>query len=419
MVNAESPQAPPATGEPVRRPPRILFISDIYLPQVGGSITWFHNVYTRFYPGSVTILTKSYPDDAQFDAQHPGIDIRRRSLKRYWFMRPHSLVMYWKLLLWTLWLGWRQKIDVIHAGKNLPEAFIARWAARILRKPYVVYAHGEEITLSCQHSLHQATLKPVYGDAAAVIVNSNFTQQLLRENGICGTHLRRISPGVNVDQFQPGPRDPDLVARFGLVGKIVLLSVGRLTKRKGHDNVVRALPRVLEQIPNLVYIIASDGEEREYLERLVEETGVSESVIFAGQLPYSDLPRLYNTCDIFVMANRQLENGDLEGFGIVFLEASGCGKPVIGGASGGTADAIRDGETGIRINGSSVAEIERAIVALAGDPELCAAMGRAGRAMVCEEYTWDQVAAKIQVLTQEVVEGRVGSTEAAHEAGSL
>ncbi len=398
----------------MKRHPRVLVISEIYLPQIGGSITWLHNSYIRHPDKTVFLLTKKYrgtrdlDQSIESDSTRSGIRrVVRRSFERYWFLRPHSLLMYLNMLVSAMWIVLRHKIDIIHVGKNLPEGYIARIVSKTLRVPYVIYAHGEEITI-CQGDPKLApTIRPVYDDAAAVIANSTFTVETLAKAGVRTEHVTQISPGVDADTFCPAAPDDELVSRLGLEGKVVLLSVGRLTLRKGHDQVISALPRILEAVPNLVYVIASDGEEREHLEELVAKHGVGGAVHFLGAVDVDSLPRLYNTCDIFIMANRELPGGDIEGFGIVFLEANACGKPVIGGASGGTSDAIRHGQSGLRIDGTSIDEIVDAVTTLAADAEKRQAMGTFGRKLVLENYTWDVICARTQAVTRRVIGAEV------------
>ncbi len=163
---------------------------------------------------------------------------------------------------------------------------------------------------------------------------------------------------------------------------------------------------MLRHFPNLVYLIVSDGEERPALEKLAKELEVDQAVRFVGEVSARDLPRYYNACDIFILANRTLPNGEFEGFGIVFLEASACAKPVIAGKSGGTADPVRHGWNGLRVDGSQPEEIAQAILGLAEDPARRAAMGSAGRELVESQYRWEQVTERILTLSRDVVGAR-------------
>ena len=400
----------------MNRAPRILVISDRYLPEIGGSITWLHNVYMRHPAGTVWILTQDYPDAADFDGQHKNLSFTRRFLRRYSFLKPESLLIYLKLFLSALWIVLCRRIDIIHVGKNVPEGYVARLVSKFTGVPYVVYAHGEEITVCSKDPTLRKTLGPVYNDAAAVIANSRFTAGVLADAGIREDHVAQISPGYDPQTYNPGEADAELVAQHGLAGKTVLLSVGRLQLRKGHSYVLKALPEVLKTVPDLVYVIASDGEEWDELHRLVDELNLHEAVRFLGRVDEGDLPKLYRLCDVFIMANRELDNGDVEGFGIVFVEAGACGKPVIAGDSGGTSDPVRHGENGLRIDASRSENIRAAILELAADPERREAMGEAGKRIARQEYTWDIVTEKIQAVTARVLAGGSSDNRASVEA---
>lgn len=386
--------------------PRTLLISDRYLPDIGGSFTWFDNVYRRHRAGSVWIVTNRYPNAGDVDANFPQIRMVRTTLKRYRFLKPESLLLYMKLLFWCSWVILRHRIQVIHASKNMPEGYMARILSRIWRVPYVVYAHGEEITVFMRNPKLAPHQPKIYGDAAAVIANSGFTAGLVKDLGVPEDRIARISPGVDPDVFAPAPPSAAMRQKYGLdAGKIHVLTVGRLQRRKGHDRVIEAMPEILRQAPNVVYVIAGDGEERSSLEALARATGVAEHVRFLGRVPQEDLPALYNTCDLFLMANRTMPDGDVEGFGIVFLEAGACLRPAIAGNSGGTADAVEDGVNGFQVDGESLASISTAVVRLALDPALRQRMGEAGRKKVLERYTWDGITERIVAVSKGVVHG--------------
>jgi phosphatidylinositol alpha-1,6-mannosyltransferase len=386
-----------------RRGARVLLITDRYAPEVGGSIVWFENVYRRYPQGTVAIVTQAYPDDDRIDEATPGVRVYRTRLRRYRFLKPESLLLYAKLFFWSAFAILRHRVQVIYAGKVLPEGLIARLCGKLFRIPYVVYAHGEEITVFGRNPKLRRHLPRVYGGAARVIVNSDFTRRELEE--LCGATVRavKISPGVDERVFRAGPRDAAIVSHLRLEGKIVLLSVGRLQKRKGHDHILLALPGILRQVPDLAYVILSTGEEEARLKDLARDLGIADHVRFVGEVAFQGLPRYYNTADIFILANRQLEDGDVEGFGIVFLEASACKRPVIAGASGGTGDAVREGVSGYRIDAANVAEIERAVVTLARDAKLREQFGEAGRQVVEGEYTWEKVVEKTLEVDAELV----------------
>jgi phosphatidylinositol alpha-1,6-mannosyltransferase len=212
-----------------------------------------------------------------------------------------------------------------------------------------------------------------------VVAVSEFTRQALIETmGVAPERIELIVNGVDAERFRPGPKPPALLARYGLEGKRVLLTVGRLVERKGIDTTLRALPAILERVPDACYLIVGTGEYLPRLEALVAELGLGEQVIFAGRVPRDELVAHYQLCDLFVMPNRELANHDTEGFGLVFLEANACGKAVVSGMAGGVVEAVRHGETGLNVDGTDVDAVATAITGLLLDDDRRQAMAQRG-----------------------------------------
>jgi phosphatidylinositol alpha-1,6-mannosyltransferase len=178
--------------------------------------------------------------------------------------------------------------------------------------------------------------------------------------------------------------------RHNLGRSPVLLTVGRLQRRKGQDMAIQALPRIMKKFPDVKYMIVGSGEEYASLQRLAQDVGVRDRVIFVGRIADGEQAAYYAACDVFLMPNRQIGE-DIEGFGIVFLEAGAAGKPVIGGTSGGTGEAILDEVTGLRVNGENIQEIATAVVELLANPAKARAMGECGRRRVETEFSWESV----------------------------
>jgi phosphatidylinositol alpha-1,6-mannosyltransferase len=191
----------------------------------------------------------------------------------------------------------------------------------------------------------------------------------------------------------------------------IILSVGNLVSRKGHDMVIRALPRLLDIMGDVTYLIVGDGPHRAELEALALALGVRERVAFAGRVPDEDLPDIYALCDAFVLPSReQLDSCDVEGFGMVFLEANASGKPVVAGRSGGIGDAVLDGETGLLVDPLDPDCIASSIGKLLANPQLASRMGEQGRERAVREFSWPAVAARLRGILRQVVQ----ATSAAH-----
>ncbi len=208
---------------------------------------------------------------------------------------------------------------------------------------------------------------------------------------------------MNFDEFHPQPVRRDLIERYGLEGKKVLLTVARLVPRKGHKIVLDALPQVMREVPNLKYLIAGDGPEKARLQEQARQLGIQDAVIFVGDVAHHEVCDYYNLCDAFIMANRLEAGGDVESFGMVFTEANATGKPVIGGRSGGTAEAVLDGKTGFLVDPESAEEIAERLLLLLKNEHLCGRMGAAGLDRVRTEFNWSTRADALHAITAELV----------------
>lgn len=377
---------------------RYLMLTELFLPTKGGTAVWFDEVYRRLGGKEVHIVTADVPGGREYDVGHPN-SVHRLNLRRMSWLRPESLGMYMKFFGRSLWLGLTNRFDAIHAGRALPEGIVAWLVARLTSRPVAIYAHGEELTGWGKGNKYKAMCFALR-HADKVIANSDFTRDMLIGMGIKAVNIELIHPGVDTERFRPGLPFQDLRDRLGLQpGARLILSVGRLSRRKGFDTVIRCLPNLLKAGLDVHYAIIGIGEDEAYLDALTGEIAVGDHVHRLGHVPMDDLPRWYNACDVFVLANRQV-GGDTEGFGIVFLEAAACGKAAIAGAAGGTGSAVLDGETGVRVDGDSPAAVEAALHDILTDHDRRATMGKTGLARVRESLDWQSVAVKTRACLQ-------------------
>lgn len=379
---------------------RTLLISELFPPRVGGSATWFYQVYRHYPPGEAVVLTDYQPGDETVD-KGLSLSIYRVPMQmRDWgFLNLRSARQYLRLALTATRLAREHGSQMIHCGRAITEGVIGYLLLRLTRLPYCVYAHGEEIGGACSSRQLTLLMRCAYRFAHRIVANSNNTRGLLRALGVPDRKIILIHPGVDVDRFRPCDDVSRTRTRLGLDGARVLLSVGRLQRRKGHDMVLRSLPTIAAVLPDIRYVIVGTGEEEARLHHLAQELNTAHRVEFRTAVSDEELPNYYGACDLFVMPNREEPDHDIEGFGIVFLEANACGKVVIGGKSGGTADAIVNGETGLRVDGESPQAIAEAVIDLLRNPERAASMGRKGRDRVVQHFNWDRIAAQTQRLT--------------------
>ncbi len=342
---------------------RYLILTELFLPTKGGTAVWFDEVYRRLGGKGIHILTAQVPGSEAHDKNHPNT-IHRLDLARHPWIRPSSLPAYLRLFFRGLRLGLNHDFEAVHAGRVLPEGLVAWAIARLIRRPVVIYAHGEEITTWRRSPRRLKAMTFAYRHADKIIANSDFTRGELIKLGVSAGRITIIHPGVDLERFHPDYETADLRASIGLgAEQRLILSVGRLSRRKGFDQVIAALPSLLARGLDVHHALIGIGEDREYLELRARQHGVSERVHFLGHVDAAELPRWYCAADVFAMPNREID-GDTEGFGMVFIEAAACGTPSVAGLAGGTASAVLDGQTGLRIDGESGQAVADALLAL-------------------------------------------------------
>jgi phosphatidylinositol alpha-1,6-mannosyltransferase len=376
-----------------------LLVASTFPPIRGGSAVVYENLCSYMPRGSMRVLTASRNHLGNSEVagwrdqdRRAAFPVDRIDLLRPLMMPPPSsmleslyrfvfldLPLFGRIFFHAARIVRRHRVNVVCIG----ELVTLGWLGPILRKLFkcrlIIYVHGEEITTTTSGRLYGKSRKRYLAAADKVVAVSSFTcNALSREMGLRPDRVFLIENGVDTRRFFPGERDAGIIARHGLEGKKILLTVGRLVPRKGMDMAIRAMPLVLKERPDVHYLMVGDGEYRPYLERLVTELGLEQHVTFAGAVGEDELVRYYRSCDIFAMPNRTMPDGDTEGFGLVFLEANACGKPVIGGLAGGAVEAVKDGQTGFLVDGNEPSAIARAVLALVESPETAARMGAAG-----------------------------------------
>ena len=375
---------------------RLLVLTELFLPTKGGTAIWAAEVYKRLGDKEIHIVTADVPGASDIDAVHPNT-IHRINLKRVPWLRPESLAMYARLFFKSLALALTHRFNAIHAFRALPEGLVAWAVARLTFRPVAIYAHGEELTSWGRGNKYRA-MRFALRHADRVIANSEFTRDELLKTGVGKDKITLIYPGVDIKRFRPGLPCDDLREVIGLQPEEkLILSVGRLQRRKGFDMVIRSLPELLGQRIDVHYALIGIGEDTQYLKDLAQELGVADRVHLLGHVPADDLPRWYNACDIFAMPNREID-GDTEGFGMVFIEAAACGKPAIAGEAGGTGSAIVNEVTGLRVPGDSQGKVNAALSRLLQEKDLARQWGANGHARANREYDWDVVADKTRLL---------------------
>lgn len=368
---------------------RILLVSEVFPPENGGSGRWFWEVYRRLPRESVFVLADEYPGHAEFDRTHDiRIERARMGVPDWGILSPGSMRDYWKLFHQIRRIVRREGITHMHCARSVAEGSLGWMLNRYCGLSYLCYVHGEEMRAAASSRQLTWMTKRALRRASLFIANSQNTVRLLTDEwGVPEEMIRILNPGVDASKFVPVVRNMADRNRFGWGDRNVVLTVGRLTRRKGHDMMIRALPIILQHIPDLLYVIVGNGEDRGHLVQLVSDAGLENAVQFMGEIGDGDLVRCYQQCDLFALPNREYE-GDFEGFGMVLLEAQACGKPVVAGDSGGTAETMRIPETGRVVCCDGPNALAGVIVELLRDRELISRMGLAGREWVMNRFDW-------------------------------
>ena len=371
-----------------------LFITNDFGPRAGGIETFVHGLIERLPKGSVIVYTSAQPNAASFDnkwLQDFGVEVIRDRSKIL-LPTPRVIKACQKLIR-------NRKLSKVAFGAAAPLGIMARAMRRAGARKIVTLTHGHEVWWAKVPPFSLA-MRFMSKNIDAIAYLGDYTRgeisKALRKDDV--SKLVQIAPGIDVEHFIP--TDSSILrAELGLTDKSVIISVGRLVHRKGQDKLIAALPAIKAAIPNVHLVLVGVGPHQDYLEKLAAKLQVADCVTFIGRINYAELPKYICVGDIFAMPSRSRFFGlEVEGLGIVYLEASACGLPVVGGKSGGAPDAVLVGETGVVVDGTNTFEIAEACIELLNNPELCALMGANGRAWIIENWRWEIWATKYAAL---------------------
>ena len=371
-----------------------LFITNDFGPRAGGIETFVHGLIERLPRGSVIVYTSAQPESDKFDAKwlsEFGVEVVRD--------RSKILLPTPRVIKACQELVKSRKLTRVAFGAAAPLGIMARSMRSAGAEKIVALTHGHEVWWAKVPPFSFA-IKFMSKNIDAITYLGDYTRgeisKAIRKNDV--SKLVQIAPGIDVDHFVPTDSS-ELRAQLGLADKAVIISVGRLVHRKGQDKLISALPAIRAAVPNVHLVLVGVGPHQKFLENLVAKLNVADCVTFIGRINYSELPKYICVGDIFAMPSRSRFFGlEVEGLGIVYLEASACGLPVVGGKSGGAPDAVLVGETGVVVDGTNASEIAEACIELLNNPELCALMGATGRAWIIENWRWEIWATKYAEL---------------------
>ncbi|MEV7235179.1 glycosyltransferase family 4 protein [Streptomyces sp. NPDC051020] len=377
---------------------KTLIVTNDFPPRPGGIQAFLHNMALRLDPGRLVVYASTWkrsPEGvaatAAFDAEQPFTVVRdpttmllptpRVTRRAVQLLREHDCTSVW-------------------FGAAAPLGLMAPALRRAGARRLVATTHGHEAGWA-QLPASRQLLRRIGEGTDTITYLGEYTRSRIAGalTPEAAGRMVQLPPGVNEKTFHPDSGGDRIRARLGLSDRPVVVCVSRLVPRKGQDTLILAMPAILAREPDAVLLIVGGGPYAKQLEKLAAETGVADSVRFTGPVPWEELPAHFGAGDVFAMPCRTRRGGlDVEGLGIVYLEASATGLPVVAGDSGGAPDAVLDGETGWVVRGGSVEETADRVATLLGDPELCRRMGERGRAWVEEKWRWDLLAEHLKAL---------------------
>jgi phosphatidylinositol alpha-1,6-mannosyltransferase len=365
---------------------QILCITNDFGPRAGGIETFVIGLLERLPKNSVVVYTSSQAGSDEFDKAWLdiyGVEVIRDTSK---------------VLLPSLRVGRavrklakERSISTVFFGAAAPLGLLSQGLRRAGVKRIVALTHGHEVWWAKVWPFSWAIRRIGSGVDHLTYLGSYTQSQISRSlSKRAQNAMVKIAPGIDTEHFAPQESAAQLREELGLTDKKVIVSVGRLVHRKGQDTLVEALPEILAAVPDAHLIFIGEGPHKDYLMKRASKLKVIQAITFIGRIQYAHLPRYICIGDIFAMPSRsRLAGLEVEGLGIVYLEASACGLAVIGGKSGGAPDAVLEGETGFAVDGTSPQEVAAAAIKLLNDPELAQKMGARGRKWIIEEWRWE------------------------------
>ena len=374
-----------------RVPVKAFVITNDFPPRIGGINYYVDQLMRRLPAGSVTIFTSRYKGWEEFDRAYPQEVIRLETE----MMLPSPAVR--RRLHDELR---SRKPDVVVFGATWPLGHMGPAITRKLGLPYVGFTHGLELT----GTLVPGLLRHIGRDAAMLTAVSEWARRALGPSFGWDGRMELLPSGIDTELFRPGVSDAAVRERHALGSSPVVCCVSRLVARKGQDMLIRALPLVAREVPGVRLLVVGIGPYEGALRKLAAGVGVADRVVFAGAAPYHELPAYFRAGNVFAMPCRLRWFGfDVEALGAVFLQGAAVGRPVIAGDSGGAPEAVKPGETGLVVDPTRPEPLAEALVSLLRDPARAEAMGRAGAEWVHREWTWDQMANRLEGMVRGIL----------------
>lgn len=371
---------------------KTLIITLEYPPQIGGVASYTYNLAKNMSGGDVVVYAPKMEGGAAFDKKNKWKVMRANPF--FWFTWPQ-----WVRMLAQVWnLVEKEKIQLIYAHHALPVGYIAYLLKKFRKIPYIVFFHGTDLDLGIKNKKNK--LKKICAEAGKIVVNSEYLKNKFQ------AAFEDLKKEITV--IYPCPDDiflqrtPELElkklkSQLALEGKKVIITVARIAEGKGYPHIIRLLPKILEKVPNLVWLIVGDGPKKDEVIKSIQKNYLQNVSRFIGKIPYTELPKYYQLADLLVLLTHPDESSAEEAWGTAFVEAAASGLPVVAGRAGGVEEAVQNMVSGLVVDVYQDQSIISAISELLGDTESAKKMGQAGRERVLHEFNWPEQLKKLKI----------------------
>lgn len=363
---------------------KILLVTNDLGPRSGGIETFIHGLLEKLDGSQIVIFTSSQVGDTDFDSELTrkyGVIVYRDKSKVL-IPTPRVISEVKKIMS-------RHQSSTIWFGAAAPLALMAPNLRKAGASRIVALTHGHEVWWA-KLPIFNLAMRRIGNSCDVLTYLGPFTKSAISNAVGKNVKLVQISPGISVEHFQPGPKPSELLSKYKLSDRPTLLCVGRLVHRKGQDQLIKAMTLIKNEVPDALLLIIGSGPREAHLRKLIAKYHLENDVQLLGRITYDQLPKHFLLGDVFVSPSRtRLAGLEVEGLGIVYLEASACGLPVIAGDSGGAPDAVKVNETGLVVDGTDTTEIAKACISLLSNPKLAREFGVNGRKWAVDNWNWD------------------------------
>jgi len=370
--------------------PKTLIITLEYPPQIGGIASYTYNLAKNLPAQDVVVYAPKMAGDADFDKRNPWKTIRKKPY--FSFFWPKWIRMYFQISK----IVKEEKIQQIFVHHALPVGYVAYLVGKMRRIAYTIFFHGTDLELGTKGS-KKGKLKMICKSAQKIVVNSNFLKEKFKSKfEDLNKDIRVIYPCPGDIFSAPVPENElkKLRSQLALEGKKVVLTVSRIAEGKGFPHMIRLLPKMLERVPNLVWLIIGDGPKKAEVMKLIQKNYLQNVTRFIGAVPYNDLPKYFKLSDIMVLLTHPDETTE-EGWGTVFAEAAASGLPAVAGRVGGVDEVVQHLVTGMVVDIHQDQGVISAVADLLTNKEYAKKMGDAGKERVQREFNWTEQIKKL------------------------